>query len=375
MALLFTKFLREDILLDAYTNQVVEFYSDKSVIAFKCLIVVNGESYEITPNNDGFYFNFKTIFKNLILDYFEDSENVELEGSDPSSFIKSMDSIYLAVNINYLVSFVNGETESHTINVQILQSTSNFQDRKKREIQTKDSFAILGKIEEGSNRTFRMTYWEGYPFDVQFYKKDAGNVKITNKSTGIDFTFNLPHKINRIFFSDTQTDSTIEDIFPLVDGWNELEFDTGELTTIFLEKKSGVCGKYLKWKNHEGGWSYWLFDQKNRTTRVTDDQGYINNDFQNLENNNFIKNIGKLSKDRLYIGAINIEVDKRPYLESLFDSPKVFLFMGLDFSKEEQTDWLAVKLMTDSTIVDDYQDRPFDINLELELPDRNVLML
>ena len=375
MALIFSTNLSETVLLNAYVNNIVEFTSDNASEAFKCIIAVGGNTYEITPSLEGFYFNFKTIFKNIILDYFEDAPDIELVASDPTSFIRSMDSVYKAVNISYTVSFVNGEFEIAERNVHILQSTSNFQDRKKREIQVMDSFAVLGKLESGSNRTFRMTYWQGYPFDVQVYKKDPGNVKITNRTTGVDYTFNLPNKINRIFFSDTQTDSTIEDILPLVNGINEMEFETTELTTIFLTKVVGLCGEYLKWKNHEGGWSYWLFNQKSRDVRNVRDLGYINNDYQNLDNNNFIKNIGKRSFDRKLIGCINVESEKRAYLESLFDSPKVYLFMGVDFAKEETTDWLSVKLNDESFIIKDYSDRTFDINLEIELPERNTVRL
>ena len=169
--------------------------------------------------------------------------------------------------------------------------------------------------------------------------------------------------------------SVLETILPLVNDINEMEFETTELTTIYLDKKAGLCGEYLKWKNHEGGWSYWLFNQKSRDVRNVRDLGYINNDYQNLENNNFIKNIGKRSFDRKQIGCINVESEKRSYLESLFDSPKVYLFMGVDFAKEETTDWLSVKLNDESFIIKDYSDRTFDINLEIELPERNTVRL
>tara|TARA_R110002167_G_scaffold81296_2_gene222670 strand:+ start:4763 stop:5890 length:1128 start_codon:yes stop_codon:yes gene_type:complete len=375
MAITFTKQLSEDILLNAYTNNIVEFSSNNISTAFKCVITVDGESYEITPNLGQFYFNFKTIFKNLITDYFEDAPDVELDSGDATTFVKDMSQVYLDVQIDYAVSFVNGETETSQRNISLLQAVSNFQDRKLREIQDTDSFAVLGKLEPLSNRLFNMVYFEGYPFDIQVYKKTPGNVTITNKTNLLDYTFNLPYKVNRIFFSDTKTDTSIQDILPLVEGRNELEFDTGALTTIMLEKKSGLCGVYLKWKNHFGGWSYWLFNERAQTERDIKDLGYINNDYQNLDNNNFIKNIGKVSQDTMQIGAINVEPRYREFILSLFDSPKVYLFMGAEFSKDGESDWLSVKLNTDSIIVTPFKDRPMDINCEIELPLRNTLTL
>lgn len=377
MAITFTTPLREDILLDSHSNNVVEFYSTLvTSTPFKCIIDVQGESYEITPGADGgFYFNFKVIFKKLVLDYFEDSPVVELNAEDLTSFVVPMNSVYLQTSIVFRIYFTGGQSETASKTVNLLQSAGNFQDFKTYEIQATDSFALLAQPEPLGNRIFRMTYFRGFPFDVQAYKKTSGNVVITNRTNLTQVTLSLPNKINRIFFSDTKTDSTIEDVLPMGDGQNVLEFNTGALTTIYLDVKDIQCGKYIKWKKQKGGWGYWLFDRKYATERDIDDLGYISNDYANLDNNNFIKNIGKRGQDRINIGAINIPHDSRTYLEDLFDSPKVYLFTGERYSKNNVFDWLAVRLVTDSFIVEDYTNRPFDLDLTIELPVRNSLKL
>jgi hypothetical protein len=375
MALTFSTNLSETILLNAYVNNIVEFSSNNPSEAFKCVISIEGNTFEITPNQNEFYFNFKSIFKSLIQDFFEDAVEVALDSQDPTTFIKDLSQITREITIDYAVSFVDGSQENTQRTVTLLQSTSNFVDRKKQEILVLDTFAVLSRLEPASNRTFVMTYFAGYPFDVQVYKKTPGNVVVTNKTNLIDYTFALPYKVNRIFFGDAETDSTIEDVLPLIEGQNQLEFDTGDLTTIYLQKKSGLCGVYLKWKNDFGGWSYWLFEQKYQIERETDDLGYINNDYQNLDNNNFIKNIGKRSQDTWRIGSVNVDSRYRNFILSILDSPKVYLFLGKEFSRDETTDWLAVKLATDSLIVTPYKDRPMDINFALELPERNTLTL
>jgi hypothetical protein len=75
------------------------------------------------------------------------------------------------------------------------------------------------------------------------------------------------------------------------------------------------------------------------------------------------------------IGAINVPNEKRRFLESLFDSPKVYLFTGRSFSKDEPTDWLSVRVLTNDFVVNDYSQRPFDVNMVIELPERNTLTL
>lgn len=375
MALTFTTDISETVLLDSYVNNVVEFESDNVSQAFKCTINIDGSLFEITPNNNTFYFNFKSVFKSLINDYFEDSINVELDSNDLTTFIKNMSQVTKEVTIDFIVDFINGTTESVSRSVTLLQSTSNFQDRKKREILKLDSFALLSNLEPSSNRTFRAVYFEGYPFDIQVYKNTPGNVVLTNKTNLLDVTFNLPNKVNRIFFSDAETDTTIEDVLPLVEGTNQLEFDTGDLTTVLLEKRSGLCGVYLKWKNQFGGWSYWLFERKHQVERKTKNLGFINNDYQNLDNNNFIKNIGKTSYDTYNIGSVNVDVHDQELVMSILESPKVYLYLGVNFAKDEETDWLSVNLDTDSAIVKNYKDRPMDISFDIELPERNNLVL
>ena len=134
MALTFTTDISETVLLDSYVNNVVEFESDNVSQAFKCTINIDGSLFEITPNNNTFYFNFKSVFKSLINDYFEDSINVELDSNDLTTFIKNMSQVTKEVTIDFIVDFINGTTESVSRSVTLLQSTSNFQDRKKREI-------------------------------------------------------------------------------------------------------------------------------------------------------------------------------------------------------------------------------------------------
>lgn len=377
MAIVFSTDISETVLLDAYTNNVVEFASDSMTPgeAFKCEIRIGASSFEITPNAAGFFFNFKTVFKKMFAGGFEDAPAPALDENDLTTFVLDMSEVYRAVTLAFTISFTDGATESAQRNVKLLQAVSNFQDFKRDEIQATDSFAVLRRPVEGSARTFEATYFEGYPFDVQVYKSAPGNVTITNVTNGLDVTLNLPNKVNRIFLSDTETDSTLLDVLPLVEGVNELEFDTGDLTTIFLERRTSCNGRYLKWKNDRGGWSYWLFERKDRTERDIDDLGYVNNDFRNLDNNNFIKNIGKSGTDTVNMGSINVPPSKRRFFESLFDSPKVYLFTGTDYSDSSASDWLAVKVLTENYIVDDYNDRPFDLVVDIELPRRNSLTL
>lgn len=378
MSLVFTKSLSTTSLLKAYIDNEVEFSSDSASPAFKCVITAAGSvQVEITPDKDGkFYFNFLKVFSKLVRDYFEDSQEMALDALDPTTFIADMSSIYSAVSLYYEVSLENGTKDTLSTTVYVIQSAANFQDAKRREIQVTDSFAVLSRLKAGSTREFELKHWEGYPFDIQVYKNTPGNVTITNKTAGPGYTFNLPNKVNRIFVSDGDSNSTLEDLIPLVAGTvNELEFDTSDLTTIYLEVSDENCGVYLKWKNEEGGWSYWLFEDGWQQIRAVEDLGYISNNYNSLDNANFIKSIGKRGKDGIAIGTNAVPANYRRLLESLIESPKIYLYLGEQFGRTDDKTWMSVALTTKSNPIKAYRNGMFDMRFELELPTRNTLTL
>lgn len=377
MAIQFTETLSETTLLRSFVDNDVLFNSDSASPAFKCQITVDNEpSFEISPDKDGnFYFNFNKVFTKIIQDYFEDAQSIDIDSQDLTSIVKDYSQIYKLVPILFQVSLANGSTETSSLNVNLIQATSNYKDRKKQEISVLDTFAVLSQPEDASNRTFREAYFEGYPFDIQVYKNNPGNVTITNKNNLADVTLNLPNKINRIFFSDGEKDVVSEDIISLAKGQNELEFSTTDLTTIFLERRTSNCGSYLKWKNPEGGWSYWLFEELPEEVRDIKDKGYLEKRSDSLNSNDPIRSIGKESSDSLRVGTINVEPHYRRKLQSLSESPKVYLFMAEQFSADDPTNWLSVKVNNRSFPLQLPKNKIFDLSFELEFPKRKNLTL
>lgn len=377
MAVQFSTTLSETTLLRSFVDNEVYFNSDSASPAFKCQITVDNEpSFEISPDKDGvFYFNFKSVFSKLVQDFFEDDQAIDIDDTDLTSLVKDYSQIYKAVPITFQVSLSNGSTETASLNINLLQATSNYEDRKKQQISVLDSFAVLSQPEEGSNRTFREVYFDGYPFDIQVYKNTPGNVTITNRGNLDSVVLNLPNKINRIFFSDGEKDVINENILSLAKGVNELEFNTTELTTIFLDRRTPKCGKYLKWKNNDGGWTYWLFEELPEEIRDIRDKGYLNKRSGNLTNNDPIRNIGKTSVDSIRIGTINVEPYYRRKMESLAESPKVYLFMADQFSADDPTNWLSVRVNNRSFPVQLPKNTIFDLSFEIELPERANLQL
>ena len=65
-------------------------------------------------------------------------------------------------------------------------------------------------------------------------------------------------------------------------------------------------------------------------------------------------------------------------IKDLFESPKVYLYTGgpAGFaSVYNPNDFIEVKLLDGSYIVDDYKKKTFNVNATLELPNRNTLRL
>ena len=111
MAINFSKSLSTTNFLNAYNNNVVEFSSDNVLDSVKCVITIGTYTFEITPINNIFYFNFKEIISVLInQNKFSDDILPTLVLFDATSHVyNDTANTYLSQLVNYEITFVDGE--------------------------------------------------------------------------------------------------------------------------------------------------------------------------------------------------------------------------------------------------------------------------
>ena len=83
-------------------------------------------------------------------------------------------------------------------------------------------------------------------------------------------------------------------------------------------------GKYLKWQNQQGGYSYWLFDCVYQESLRTKSIGKYRESFNNT---NSLLELGKTATKRTFLNT-SLELKEIPLIESLALSSKVYLYDG-----------------------------------------------
>jgi hypothetical protein len=178
----------------------------------------------------------------------------------------------------------------------------------------------------------------------------------------------FPQIINRLVISDGDTTESLEDYLPLVEGYNELDF--GNDVYIDLIKDTSCDGVYLKWLNKSGSaYNYWLFNRFFKIDKRIRDNGQINNDFYNLDNTiSTTKQLGKDSYNEWQLLYDTATPDDRTILQGIYTSPKVYLFTGQKFTKNNFNDWLEIKVNASRVNLQEPKQDNADFDLSIELP-------
>ena len=379
MAINFSKSLSTSNLLNAYNNNVVEFSSDNVLDSVKCEIVINGNSFEISPINNVFRFNFKEVVSVLInQNKFVDAvvPSLELANSDSLIYDDTVNT-YLSEDVEYTITFSNESTETTTENYKFLKSVEQLEAYKGGMYSSDKPIYILSPFKEGTVNTYNLTYNEGYPFDISIYLANIGNLTLLNETNGMSYVFDMQNTINRLFFSDGRTTITIADYLPLVNGLNELKLTSGtDVVYLNITKIDSKEGQYIKWLNEKGGWNYWLFNCVHKRERTTKSLGEVNNDSNDVsETTSPFYSLGRTSTDELILRSNGVEADDKLVLNYLADSPSVYYFTGLRYSQVNDVSWVACKFNTKKTTIINYKKSIANYKFNFTLPQRYTMTL
>ena len=300
MAITFTTDISTTNILFAYNNNIISFFGNPLKTASKCDITGSGFDVTIYPHpNQSFEFNFIEYVKAFInTRNFIDNVTPDLS---VTQLYDGTDGVYFNPNVTIKITYTDATFESVTRNLTFLAIAEDLQTFKRNNLEVSDFFC-LSPLLPSTNIKHYVEYWEGYPFDISIYKKNAGDLRITNLANSVFEDYAITDKVTRFFLSDGTTDTSIENIIPLNNGVQELSFNNGKY--LVLNYHSNPCGNgiYLKWLNKYGGYSYFLFSDIYETARDTRNIGELQNREKNLVNEiSKVTQIGKKSNDLIVL--------------------------------------------------------------------------
>jgi hypothetical protein len=384
MAIVFSKDISTNKLLMAYNNNVVRFRSDSGLNPQTAQITGLGIDVVLYPHPNGnFYFNFKDyVVSEINTKNFADTIATNLLATFPDSFTYDCsDGCYLEDIVFFKINFTNTTFETTTRTLRFIAGVEQLEDYKKNEVLFSSSqFCVLSPMQDASNNTSYLKYWEGYPFEFSFYNLDfetVPNFTLKNRQNGLSNTFNSKSKVSSFFVCDG--DITTHEILPLANGLNELQFlvnGVNKNVNLIIDKVDSDCGVYIKFLNKYGRFNYWLLSKNHFRNRSSKYLGEIENDFNNLEDTNSPTiQTGKAGDEILRCAAEKLNENEKLILEGIIDSPKIYLFTGERFSKADLTDWMEVRLKTSSFTVKAPKKKLYSYFVEFDLPARNTQTL
>lgn len=376
--IVFNQTLSQSNWLFSNDNLILEFNDDTARTPVRATFSFLDVNETLYPRPDGvFWVDLKEHIQTQLSNYDDDVDITNLNSSDINSMVFDWSRVYFGDQITIEITFDNEEIEQTTLTPNVLLGFEDILDYKSGETMESLPSLILNELKPNTSNRYHLKYWEGYPFTFSYSKTlptpdtDQTITNLTNGVTSDEIT--LPHDVNKIAISNGDTNVTLETYLPLSLGLNELQFNDFILEIYKIDSQ---CGVYLKWLNHKGDYSYWLFNSQTQISNATKSKGSVFNDYSSKQNTvSQYKSLGRTSNRKQSISASNLTDLDMNILKSITDSPKVYLFTGERFTKNTFNDWVEVQISAKSTIELDYNDQVPDLNLTLELPKKPLISL
>lgn len=380
--IVFTTFQHEDTLRLAYNNDVVRFYSNSAgIVPLYCDVTALGLNVRLYPApGNRFFFNFKPFVTALLnTRNFEDVVVTDLNADDPESFIYESVGTFLRRNVTFKIRMSNNTDETQSF---VMYWFAGVEQLGNHITFSRKGLYALSPFIKGTTNKHYIKYWQGYPFDISVYYFIDKTLRIKNLTNLMEAEFIGSEYIKRLFLSDGRTDETLDEVLPLVEGYNELKLmqneepNANEDKYITLEKVPYKCGVYFKWLNKYAGYSYWLFEDTYSIDRNSKQLGELDRDTFNREDtfSNAIQ-IGKESQDTIRVVAELLTAEERDIVEGIFDSPKIYMFTGQPFARNGVRDWVEVSLKTTNGRIKNAKEMMTNMALDFELPIRHTQTL
>lgn len=357
----------------AYNDSIIRYNSTITGMT-SSEIVVSGASVPFTvyPFNQTFSFNFKDIAKTLINpNGFRDTIIPDLSSGD---FI--IDDSSLQLTLSATITTVNSVSADTTdVTYKFTKNVEQLPFYYQKSQLTNDVVVLLPSK---NNFDYSVTYFEGYPFDFAIRGLESGDTfYFKNSNTGlISDTYSAStNEVKRIFLSDGATNESFDGVLPLYSSTNTIELWVNGVVkaNINIKKIESTCGVYLKWFNHYGSYSYWLFDNIYKENFRTKDLADIQGKWDNLQSlYSTSESLGKTASSVLQLNT-TFNNDEKDYLTDITKSPKVEMFIHqVPFMQQTDFDFIGVKVADESF---NYENKTTlnKLRINMELPAINTI--
>lgn len=380
--IIFKQSLQQLIMQYSHNNSVFEFRSDNASAPASCVVNFFGKEFIFFPSPDGsFYINMKEFIRSIAgLNGYGDNQDIDID-SDGYLYDMTENSLLEGV-LTLLIKFEDSGVfdEGAIFELSFLKALIQLEDKKRRFPLEYPKYAVIGlnPLHPYLNYTSYVKYFEGFPFDLTVYTGGSSSFILNNDDTGQIMNFTDVYKCSRVVISDGRTDTGLTETFILKEGINNISVRTpagGQFNYKVDKKVKCTSGVYLKWRNSNGSFSYWLFHRGN-TDRSVQGLGELNNDFNNIENtvSPFV-NIGVNTSDSLQVVENVVSEEERTILESLIDSPAIFLFTGQPYDRNNYNDWMQIKMKNSSHRVANAKQKKTNFVFNFDLPNRQTITL
>lgn len=202
-----------------------------------------------------------------------------------------------------------------------------------------------------SGLSHKVTYYEGYPFDVSIFSNVLRTITLLNKTTTNSVNLDFSKFVNRLFFSQGSENFTIDDVLPMQTGINRLEVQFDEISKIDLivKKKESVCAPYFKFYRNNGGWGYIRFEKQVGIQSKTREGKDVRVDYNGIQNT-LTKTINE-GKETTVVLELHTELLESWEMENFKDfikSPRVEMFTGDLFQQQTLSSWIGVSVKSSS---------------------------
>jgi len=232
-----------------------------------------------------------------------------------------------------------------------------------------NSFQLMHRNANGVD--YWLTYFEGYPFSFEFQRMTAADSLIFRNLNTSDVTAAVviaSTASQRVWIDKGTENWTSESYLPLTDTLNRLELDVNAVAEVNLniKKVPSKCGVYLRWFNHAGGYSYFLFDEFYKDNIKAKELGNISaNVFNNVPDQVAPSlSTGYKGVRTLDLRAV-VDANEANHLRDLFSSPAVEMYNA--FEAFQDANFIDVKVTSGFSYAN--KKRLNEIRLTIELPE------
>ena len=343
---------------DSYLNFSTTFTEND-----RAVVVLDG-SYQFTvfPDPQGNYiFNMREIVKALINStQFRDNLNSSVSGWGFSD-----SSLYKEITVD-ITAYGDDTSESLSKVYSFNKAVKQFGDKL-----LLNPYQLMLPSKDGIN--YSLTYFEGYPMEIPFrYLNTTDSITLYNQrteqvSTAFVPSVNSPY---RLFIDKGMTNWHSAGVLELPDMMSRLDIRAAGVTkaTIELTKKADMCGKYLKFFNADGSYSYWLFHQWFKQTHTGGEIDRVStNNYSNVFGNSegLTKVSGKAGSNTMRLKTAVTEAEKN-HIISLFTSPLVQMWSADEPYQDGK--WLDIKVISRGFTYANKKTHN-QIEVEIELPE------